>query len=141
MRFSQERSQGAENSVCGSGEASQEHGEMPDLCNAFAQIPAELPQELCQCLLSAPGFRIERIVSRGHSSPEGFWYDQETDEWVMLLSGAARLALEGREPVDLRPGAFVNIPAHQRHRVEWTDPERPTIWLAIHYAARPVASD
>jgi cupin 2 domain-containing protein len=127
--------------MCGSGEASQESEEMPGLCNVFAQIPTELPQELCRCLLSTPGFRIERIVSRGHSSPEGFWYDQETDEWVMLLSGAARLALEGREPVDLRPGAFVNISAHQRHRVEWTDPGCPTIWLAIPYAARPVASE
>jgi len=115
--------------------------ERAGLTNVFAGIPAERTEELCQCLLIAPGLRIERIVSWGHSSPEGFWYDQETDEWVMLCSGAARLTLEGSEPVDLWPGAVVNIPAHQRHRVEWTDPARPTIWLAIHYAARPAASD
>src|SRR4051812_33223287 len=85
------------------------------LSNVFAQIPAELAEEHFQCLLSAPGLRIERIVSQGHSSPEGFWYDQDTDEWVMLLAGAARLTLEGSEPFNLWPGGFVNIPAHQRH--------------------------
>jgi len=64
-------------------------------------------------------------------------YDQETHEWVLLLGGAARLRFEGDEPLDLLPGAFVNIPAHKRHRVEWTDPARPTIWLAIHYETPP----
>jgi cupin 2 domain-containing protein len=105
--------------------------------NVFAGIPADLPEELIQALLSTPSFRIERIVSRGHNSPEGFWYDQETHEWVLLLSGAARLLLEGDEPLELLPGSIVNIPAHRRHRVEWTDPARPTIWLAIHYEAPP----
>src|SRR5437764_1772562 len=100
---------------------------MVDLINLFAEIPAVLPEELVQTLLSRSTFRIERIVSLGHTSPEGFWYDQETHEWVLLVSGAARLLLEGDGPLDLRPGTFVNIPAHQRHRVEWTDPARPTI--------------
>jgi cupin 2 domain-containing protein len=99
-----------------------------------------LPEELVECLVSAPGLLVERIVSRGHASSAGFWYDQETDEWVVLLSGAARLTFEGREPVDLTPGAFVNIPAHQRHRVEWTDPDHATIWLAIHYTTGPETS-
>jgi cupin 2 domain-containing protein len=106
---------------------------MAGLTNLFADIPAGLPEELVQTLLGAPGFCIERIVSLGHASPEGFWYDQETHEWVLLLAGAARLTLEGEEPLDLLPGAFLNIPAHQRHRVEWTDSAQPTIWLAIHY--------
>jgi cupin 2 domain-containing protein len=106
---------------------------MAVLTNLYADIPLSLPEELVRTLLSAPGFRIERIVSLGQASPEGFWYDQETLEWVLLLAGAARLTLEGEEPLDLLPGAFLNIPAHQRHRVEWTDPEQPTIWLAIHY--------
>jgi cupin 2 domain-containing protein len=101
--------------------------------NLYADIPSSLREELVQTLLSAPGFRIERIVSLGHVSPEGFWYDQETHEWVLLLAGAARLTLEGEEPLDLLPGAFLNIPARRRHRVEWTDPAHPTIWLAIHY--------
>jgi cupin 2 domain-containing protein len=108
---------------------------MADPTNLFAEIPDDLPEELFQTLLRAPGLRIERIVSMGHASPEGFWYDQDTDEWVLLLKGAARLAFEGDEPIDLLPGAFVNIPAHRRHRVEWTDPAGPTIWLAIHYLA------
>jgi cupin 2 domain-containing protein len=108
---------------------------MNDLRNIFDGIPAELPEELIQPLLSTSGIRIERIVSLGHASPEGFWYDQETHEWVLLLVGAARLKFEGEEPIDLRPGTFVSIPAHQRHRVEWTDRNQPTIWLAIHYVA------
>jgi cupin 2 domain-containing protein len=106
---------------------------MAGLTNLFSEIPTDLPDELFQTLLSTPGVRIERIVSLGHASPEGFWYDQETHEWVLILTGAARLTLEGEEPHDLLPGAFVNIPAHRRHRVDWTDPDRPTVWLAVHY--------
>jgi cupin 2 domain-containing protein len=105
--------------------------------DVFAAVPANLPEELIQTLLSTPSFRIERIVSLGHASPEGFWYDQETHEWLLLLCGAARLRFEGGEPLDLLPGTFLNIPAHERHRVEWTDPTRPTIWLAIHYESLP----
>jgi cupin 2 domain-containing protein len=110
---------------------------MTNLTDLFADIPSDLPEELFQTLLHTSSFRIERIVSQGHSSPEGYWYDQETDEWVLLLKGMARLTFEGEEPVDLLPGAFLNIPAHRRHRVEWTDPTQPTIWLAIHYESGP----
>ena len=110
---------------------------MAGLTNLFAEIPAELPEELTQTLLGTPSLRIERIVSWGHASPEGFWYDQETHEWVLLLTGAARLRFEGGQPIDLVPGAFVHIPAHQRHRVEWTAPDEPTVWLAVHYGAGP----
>ena len=110
---------------------------MAGLTNLFADIPVDLPGELTQILLSLPGIRIERIVSLGHASAEGFWYDQETHEWVLLLAGTARLRFEGEEPIDLRPGSFVNIPAHRRHRVEWTDPNQTTIWLAVHYQAAP----
>src|SRR3954471_11775676 len=101
--------------------------------NILHGVPAELPEELVETLLAAPAFRVERIVSRGHASPEGFWYDQPEHEWVLLVSGAARLRFEGEKPLDLTPGAYVNIPAHCRHRVEWTDPHVPTVWLAIHY--------
>ena len=104
-----------------------------DLTNLLTNIPADLTAEAFQTLLSAPGLRVERIVSLGHSSPAGFWYDGDTHEWVLLLEGAARLRLEGQEPLEMRPGTCVNIPAHQRHRLEWTDPQGPTIWLAIHY--------
>jgi cupin 2 domain-containing protein len=106
---------------------------MADLTNLFVDIPADLSEELVQTPLGASNLRIERIVSLGHASPEVFWYDQEADEWVLLLTGAARLTLEGEGPLDLLPGAFVNIPAHRRHRVEWTDPVQPTVWLAIYY--------
>ena len=109
---------------------------MAALTNIFDDIPAGLPAELVQTLLSTPGLRIQRIVSLGHASPEGFWYDQQDGELVLLLKGAARLRFEGQEPIELQPGSFVNIPAHRRHRVEWTDPDHPTIWLAVHYGDR-----
>lgn len=106
---------------------------MIGLANLFDEIPESIPHEVFQTLLDAPRVRIERILSRGHASPEGFWYDQDESEWVVLLKGAARLRFEGEEPIELRPGSFVAIPAHRRHRVEWTDPDGPTIWLAIHH--------
>ena len=76
--------------------------------------------------------RIERIVSHGHASPNGFWYDQDENEWVIVLKGAARLRI-GDQTVELNPGDFVTIPAHKKHRVEWTTPDEPTIWLAVFF--------
>jgi cupin 2 domain-containing protein len=101
--------------------------------NLFADLPANPPEELVLTLLTRTGFRIERIVSHGHASPEGFWYDQDAHEWVLLMQGAARLKLEGEAALEMTAGACINIPAHRRHRVEWTDPNQPTIWLTIHY--------
>ncbi len=95
-------------------------------------IPNSLPQELVQVLLEMPNIRIERIVSLGHSSPPGFWYDQGEHEWVLLLAGTAKLDFED-EIIEMRPGSFVNIPAHRRHRIEWTNPNQATIWLAVYY--------
>ena len=104
------------------------------LSNLFADIPAQHIDELFQTILNKPGLRIERIVSRGHSSPEQFWYDQDQHELIMLLAGAARLRFDGDETAnELKPGDILNIPAHRRHRVEWTDPDQSTVWLAIHY--------
>jgi len=100
--------------------------------NLFADLPAHLPDELFATLLDAADVRIERIVSHGHASPEGFWYDQDQHEWVVVLKGAARLRFEDGT-VEMKPGDFVNIPAHRKHRVEWTTPGEPTIWLAVHY--------
>jgi cupin 2 domain-containing protein len=100
----------------------------------FENIPAELPEELFETLVAAGRVRIERIVSRGHASPEGFWYDQEENEFVVLLQGRAGLRMDGADaPLVLKPGDYVDIPAHVRHRVEWTDPSGATIWLAVHY--------
>ena len=109
---------------------------LPPPPNLFADLPASLAEERIDTLLSDGGVRIERIVSLGHASPEGFWYDQDDGEWVLLLKGAARLRFEGEEPIELRPGSCVNIPPHRRHQVEWTDPGEPTVWLAVHYGDR-----
>ena len=102
--------------------------------NLFADLPRHLPNELFTTLLEAANVRIERIVSHGHASPEGFWYDQGQHEWVVVLTGVARLRFEKDEqPVEMKPGDFVNIPAHTKHRVESTATYEPTIWLAVHY--------
>ena len=78
--------------------------------------------------------RIEKIISDSHASPESFWYDQDENEWVLLLKGSAALRFEEKEGlVLLEPGDWVDIPAHVRHRVEWTDPKQKTVWLAVFY--------
>jgi len=102
--------------------------------NLFSNIPDDLPDELLETVLDTGSVRVERIVSHGHASPESFWYDQEQHEWVVVLTGAARLRFEDDDEfVEMGPGNYVNIPAHKRHRVEWTTPEEPTVWLAVHY--------
>ncbi len=104
------------------------------LTNLFADIPTQLPDELFTTLLSANNVRIERIVSQGHVSPDDQWYDQDEHEWVMVLQGAARLQFE-EQTIELRPGDFVNIPAHKKHRVAWTSTDETTVWLAVHYGS------
>ena len=101
-------------------------------------LPARpLDAELTNVLLERPAFRIERIVSTGQATPEGQWYDQETDEWVLIVAGAARLLIEGEERErELAAGDWLLLPAHCRHRVTWTASEPPTVWLAIHVAAQ-----
>ena len=106
-----------------------------DTGNLFANIPALLGAEQFTNLLAAPGLRLERIVSLGQVTPPGEWLDQDRAEWVILLRGAAKLYFEGESGArELAPGDYVNIAAHCRHRVEWTAPDEPTIWLALHYA-------
>ena len=100
--------------------------------NLFTDLPSQLPDELITILNDAADVRIERIVSHGHVSPKDFWYDQEQHEWVVVLKGTARLQFEDGE-VEMKVGDFVNIPAHKKHRVEWTTPDEPTIWLAVFY--------
>lgn len=97
-------------------------------------IPVELPEELLETICSSGNVKIERIVSRGHASPEGFWYDQERNEFVLVLQGSAGLKIETLDGiVVLKPGDYLTINAHVKHRVEWTDPGEETIWLAVHY--------
>ena len=105
------------------------------MTNLFTDVRHYLPDELFTTLLDAADVRTERIVSHGHDSPEGFWYDQDQHEWVVVLKGAARLRFED-EVIEMGPGGFVNIPAHRKHRVEWTTPDEPTIWLAVFYGKR-----
>jgi cupin 2 domain-containing protein len=106
------------------------------IASLFADLPrSTVADEQISELLSRRGLRIERIVSTGQCSPPGFWYDQPDGEWVLLIRGAARLRLSDEaEARSLRPGDFVDIAPHRRHRVDWTDPDQPTVWLAIHYA-------
>ena len=101
--------------------------------NIFDCIPENLDEEIFQQLVDGDSVRIERIISRGHSSPESGWYDQDRNEWVLVLKGEAILLLKDEPPVNLKAGDFINIPAHKKHRVEWTDPDSETIWLAVHY--------
>ena len=133
----------------------------------YAGIPAHLPEELCEILASAGSMRIERIVtppihaarpsglpaagaippsceivSRGHTSPAGFWYDQAQDEFVLVVQGRAGVRFEGEdEVVVLEAGEYLNIPARLRHRVEWTDLEGDTVWLAVHHGANTPLQD
>lgn len=102
--------------------------------NLFTSLPGDTSREHIDTLLSRPGLRIERIVSYGQASPPDFWYDQPQNEWVVVLSGSAGLRLEHEAAQrTMRPGDCIELPAHCRHRVEWTDSTQATVWLAIHW--------
>lgn len=102
--------------------------------NLYANIPRDLADESIEVLLQRPGMRIERIVSRGHRSGDDFWYDQHELEWVLLVSGRARLQLEDQtDLIELAAGDYLEIPAHRKHRLHWTDPDQDTVWLAIFH--------
>jgi cupin 2 domain-containing protein len=103
--------------------------------NMFADVSAPgAAEEAFSQIVAKSGVKIERIVSRGHTSPPGFWYDQPWNEWVIVLKGEAELQFED-EPATRRLalGDYVLIPARKRHRVEWTAPKEPTVWLAVHF--------
>jgi cupin 2 domain-containing protein len=105
---------------------------MASMENLFAGLPPSSQAEVSNKLLSGAGISLERIVSQGHNSPDGFWYDQDRAEWVMVLTGNARLTIEGEKNDRLLgPGDAVFLPAHCRHRVAWTTPDAPTVWLAL----------
>ncbi len=106
--------------------------------NLYSDIPEDFPEkipdEFVEILASNNNARIERIVSRGHATPPGEWYDQDENEYVLLISGGAKLSFgNSSEPLELNAGDFLVIPAHKRHRVEWTAPEKDTVWLAVFY--------
>jgi cupin 2 domain-containing protein len=101
--------------------------------NLFENIPESAPEEVLTELVSAASVRIERIVSFGQVCPEGFWYDQAENEWILLLEGSATLAFHDKPSVDLKPGDYLRLPAGCRHRVEKTSKIKRTVWLAIFY--------
>lgn len=105
--------------------------------NLLAEIPHLCSDEVFETLVDRSGWRMERIVSHGHTTPPGDWYDQDWDEWVLVVQGSARLVLadEPASEIALAPGDWLLLPAHCRHRVTWTTPEEPTVWLALHAPA------
>lgn len=109
---------------------------VPTIHNILEKLPTALPAESFETIAESPAVRIERIVSCGQATPEGEWYDQDQDEWVLLLAGAAQLLIENEPaPRRLSPGDHLLIPTGCRHRVSWTDPATTTVWLAVHFTA------
>ena len=101
--------------------------------NIFSDLRTAGAGEETVTLARRPGVVVERIVSTGQATPQGYWYDQDWTEWVVVLSGRAELLIAGEDqPTTLGPGDWIELPEHARHRVEWTDPSRPTVWLAVH---------
>ena len=101
--------------------------------NLFTIIPADNAGEVFEQILNAGVVRIERIISRGHTSPASGWYDQDEDEWVLVLQGSGKILFEDGHEFLLCPGDYLDIPAHQKHKVTWTDLVGDTIWLAVFY--------
>ena len=101
--------------------------------NIFDALPQDLSLEVFEDIVQASTIRIERIVSQGHSSPDVGWYDQDQNEWVMLIEGKATLEFEDGSICELSAGDYINIPAHTKHKVTWTDPNQISIWLAVFY--------
>ena len=104
-----------------------------ELNNLFQSIPENLDEEIFEQLIESKNIKIERIISKGHTSPKTGWYDQAQDEWVIVLKGQAVISFDQTKDKTLKVGDYLNIPAHTKHKVKWTDPSVETIWLAIHY--------
>ncbi len=101
--------------------------------NNIFNLPSSLPnRELFESIISNDNILIERIISTGQTTPAGEWYDQEKDEWVILLQGFATLSYEDGSQIKLTAGDYLFIPAHQKHRVEYTSTSPNCIWLAVH---------
>ena len=101
--------------------------------NIFDSIPSDLSCEIFDDLVSSDTVKIERIISKGQTSPDFGWYDQAQSEWVIVIAGSAIIDFDDKPSITLKAGDYLNIPAHQKHKVAWTDPDVETVWLAVHY--------
>ena len=104
-----------------------------DVGNIFESIPNAMKDEVIESLIESKVVKIERIISKGHASPKAGWYEQDQDEWVIILRGSAIIKFENTEPLSINEGGYINIPAGTKHKVLWTDSEIETVWLAVHY--------
>ncbi len=100
--------------------------------NLLTGVPMSIPNEIFETIISTPNIKIEKTISKGHKSEPGFWYDQDQSEWILILEGEARLQFEDKS-ICLALGDYFNIAPHQKHRIDWTTPEKETIWLAVFY--------
>ncbi|MCP4320572.1 MAG: cupin domain-containing protein [Psychromonas sp.] len=103
------------------------------MANIFQSIPKNLEAEVFETIIKNDNIELERIISKGHKSPENGWYDQDKNEWVMVVSGSAILAFDNKPDITLLAGDHITIPAHQKHKVTWTEPDIETVWLALFY--------
>ncbi len=101
--------------------------------NIFSNLPQNIDEEMVDNILTTDKFIVERIISECHSSPKDFWYDQDTNEFMLLVSGSAGIMFEDGEVHKLIPGDYLIIEAHKKHRVDYTDSKMKTVWLTIHY--------
>ncbi len=105
-----------------------------DVKNLLTNYPDASQQECLEGLIKDRTIRIERIVSKGQASPPDFWYDQEEEEWVLLLRGSAGLRFHtSPKIITMKAGDSLHIPAHMKHRVEWTEENKETVWVAVYW--------
>ena len=101
--------------------------------NIFENIPKKIDEEIFEKIISNKSVNIQRIISKGHTSPQSGWYNQEDNEWVIVLKGRAIISFESKKDVTLKEGDYLCIEAGTKHKVSWTTPDEETIWLAVHY--------
>ena len=101
--------------------------------NFLKNLPQHNEVEMIENLIESNNVRIERIVSNAQLSPDGFWYDQNENEWVILLAGSACIRFDDNSEIILNPFDYLLIPTHRKHRVEWTSKDEVTVWLAVFY--------
>lgn len=109
--------------------------------NLFTPVSDKGTEEVFERILTSGAVRIERIVSHGHTSPANEWYDQDEDEWVLVLKGSGKILFEDGREFLLGAGDYLHILAHQKHRVTWTDPVAVTIWLAVFFPSLAQSHD